>query len=72
VDAVKKFLKGPRGEASEIKAELDDLVRRIERVRSRVGRRLAVELSPAVIDLLRRAGRREVAAVGAKLHPAQA
>ena len=69
---VKEFMKERGGEAAEIKAELDELVRRLERAKARVGDWLGVDFSPSVIGLLGKAGRREVAAVGARLHPARA
>lgn len=69
--AVKEFMKEPGREAAEIKAELDELVRRVERARAKVGKRLSVELSPWVMGLLGKAGQREAVGVGAKLHPAR-
>ena len=70
--AVKEFMKEPGSEAAEIKAELDELVRRVGRARAKVGKHLSVEFSPWAIGLLGKAGQREAVAVGAKLHPARA
>ena len=66
--AVKKFLKDSNGDAAQVSVELADLVRRLERVKSRTGK--AIALSPFVTELLRKVRQAEVAE--GHLHPARA
>jgi hypothetical protein len=75
-DAVKGFLRKSGGcgtsATDAIAGDLEELVRRLERVRALGGTHAPVELSPYVASLLKKAGDREVAAVEGRLHPAQA
>lgn len=60
-----------RGRDAEVAAELDEIVRRMERANALVGELRAVELSPYVVNLLAKAGSRE-AVVEGQLRAAQA
>ena len=65
---VKSFLKDSGGDVAQVSAEVADLVRRLERVKAKTGRRIA--MSPFVAGLLEEARRAEV--VEGHLHPARA
>jgi hypothetical protein len=53
-----------RGSDAEVAAELQEIVRRMERANALVGELRAVELSPYVVSLLARAGSREAVVEG--------
>jgi hypothetical protein len=65
---VKSFLRDSGGDVAQVSAEVADLVRRLERVKAKTGRRIA--LSPFVAELLEKSRRVEV--VEGHLHPARA
>lgn len=75
-DAVKHFIRKSGGAgtpaAEAIAGDLEELVRRLERVKALGGKHAPVQLSPYVVSLLKKAGKREVAGVEGRLHPAQA
>lgn len=66
--AVKEFLRDSNGDVAQVSGQLADLVRRLERVKSRTGK--SISLSPFVADLLRKTRQAEVAE--GHLHPARA
>jgi hypothetical protein len=68
LSAVKRFLKGSGGDAAQIASELKELTRRLERVRARTGKQVA--MSPFLTNLVEKAGK--VGVLEGHLHPARA
>jgi hypothetical protein len=68
LNAVKRFLRNSGGDPAQVSAELKELVRRLERIKAKTGKQVA--LSPFVVSLLQKAG--SVGSVEGRLHPARA